>query len=83
MLIRSRLNWEPVSSETPIYFHQGLNEWRQFPTKEIGEQSNNLGTSEGGRSSISPLRKRNMLKRIFRLILRGGNGDKERSIRSR
>lgn len=81
MLIRSRLNCEPISGETPMYFHQGLNEWRQFPTKEMDEQDNNLGTPEGGRSPISPLRKRNMLKRIFRLVKRGGRSEKEKSVR--
>lgn len=72
-LIRSRLNWEPVPGESPVYFHKGLNEWREFPIEE---------TAEGEASSTSPLRKRDRLRKFLSLKLKVGKGNKQKKDRT-
>lgn len=71
-LIRSRLNWEPVPGENPMYFHKGLNEWRAFPVEETA----------GGEESSSALRKRDRLRKFLSLKMRVGKGDKQKKDRT-
>lgn len=70
-LIKSRLSWEPVGGEAPMYFHHGLNEWRRFSSEEMVEKDDVPGSS-------ARLRKRDMLKKIFSLKSRGGRSDREK-----